>query len=138
MEDNAFALLRTDDGVIAMIHSSATKWKHRFTLEIFMEGGYVIVDGMPSGSRSYRDEWVIEGRARRGFAVGNPPEQSTFCNTDPSWESELAEFVGCIRTGEPVRHGTAHDAYQTMRLVFGIYEADETFAQRWGAPVTDA
>ena len=55
LEDNAFALLRTDDGRVAMIHSSANQWKHRFTLEIFMEDGYVIVDGMPSMSRSYRD-----------------------------------------------------------------------------------
>jgi predicted dehydrogenase len=130
LEDNAFALLRNDKGCIAMLHSSATQWKHRFTLEIFMEDGYVIVDGMPSGTRSYRDEWVIEGRKHRGFAVGNPPEQATFCNTDPSWQAELAEFVDCIRRRQPVRHGTSKDAYEAMRLVFGIYDADERFSQR--------
>lgn len=130
VEDNAFALLRNDAGCIAMLHSSYTQWKHRFTLEIFMEDGYVIVDGMPSGTRSYRDEWIIEGRRHTGFAIGNPPEQSTFCNTDPSWALELAEFVRCIRTGEPLRNGTTRDAYETMRLVFGIYEADASFQQR--------
>ena len=36
-----------------------------------------------------------------GFAVGNPPEQATFCNTDPSWELELAEFVDCILRDGP-------------------------------------
>ena len=65
-----------------------------------------------------------------GFAVGNPPEQATFCNTDPSWELELAEFVDCIRSGQPVRNGNSRDALETMRLVHGIYEADESFAQR--------
>ena len=130
LEDNAFALLRTEAGCIAMIHSSANQWKHRFTLEIYMEDGYVIVDGMPSMSRSYRDEWLIESRKGEGFAVGNPPEQATFCNTDPSWELELAEFVDCIRGGRPVVNGSSADAYETMRLVFGIYEADEAFAQR--------
>ena len=129
-EDNAFALLRNEQGCIAMLHSSFTQWKHRFTLEIFMEDGYVIVDGMPSASRSYRDEWIIEGRKHTGFAIGNPPEQATFCNTDPSWELELGEFVHCIRTGCPVRYGTSRDAYETMRLVFGIYDADETFKAR--------
>jgi predicted dehydrogenase len=130
LEDNAFALLRNDAGCIAMLHSSATQWKHRFTLEIFLEEGYVIVDGQPSTSRSFRDEWLIESRRGLGFAVGNPPEQATFCNTDPSWEMELAEFVECIRTGAPVRNGTSTDAYETMRLVFGVYGADEEFARR--------
>lgn len=133
LEDNAFALLRNEEGRIAMLHSSFTQWKHRFTLEIFMEDGYVIVDGMPSGSRSYRDEWIIEGRKHTGFAIGNPPEQATFCNTDPSWELELAEFVDCIRHGTPVRNGTSRDAYETMRLVFGIYDADEKFKQQQAA-----
>lgn len=129
LEDNAFALLRTDDGVIAMLHSTANQWKHRFTLEVFMENGYVIVDGMPSTSRSYRDEWLIEAGRTGGYAVGNPPEQATFCNTDPSWNLELAEFVDCIRRGEPIRHGSSRDAYETMRLVFGIYEADAAFSR---------
>jgi predicted dehydrogenase len=138
LEDNAFALLRTADGRIAMIHSSSTQWKHRFTLEIYLEDGYVIVDGQPSTSRSFRDEWLIESRKGKGFAVGNPPEQATFCNTDPSWELELAEFVDCIRSGQPVRNGTSQDAFETMRLVHRIYEADEPFAHHRAALMPDA
>ena len=130
LEDNAFALLRNNKGQIAMIHSSYTQWKHRFTLEIFMEDGYVIVEGMPSATRSYRDEWIVQGRKHTGFAIGNPPEESTFCNTDPSWELELKEFVRCIKSGSPVSNGTSLDAYETMRLVFGIYEADKTFVEK--------
>jgi predicted dehydrogenase len=137
LEDNAFALLRTDEGCIAMLHSSSTQWKHRFTLEIYLEDGYVIVNGQPSTSRSFRDEWLIESRKGLGFAVGNPPEQATFCNTDPSWELELAEFVDCIRGGQPVRYGTSRDAYETMRLVFGIYEADDVFAKRRASTMRD-
>ena len=126
-EDNAFALLRDERGRIAMLHSSFTQWKHRFTLEIFMEDGYVIVDGMPSGTRSYRDEWLIQARKHQGFAIGNPPEERVFFNTDPSWDLELEEFVTCIRTGKPVKFGTSRDAYQTMKLVFDVYDADESY-----------
>jgi len=133
LEDNAFALLRNNKGQIAMLHSSFTQWKHRFTLEIFLEDGYVVVEGMPSGTRSYRDEWIIQGRRHTGFAIGNPPEESTFCNTDPSWELELKEFVDCIKNGKPVSNGTSLDAYETMRLVFGIYEADKTFMKKQSA-----
>jgi predicted dehydrogenase len=128
-EDNAFALLRDDAGRVAMLHSSFTQWKHRFNLEIFMEDGYVIIDGMPSGTRSYRDEWIIQGRKHTGYAIGNPPEESTFCNIDPSWDNELAEFVDCVKTGAPVKNGTSNDAYETMRLVFGIYDADDRYQQ---------
>lgn len=133
LEDNAFALLRDRLGRIAMLHSSFTQWKHRFTLEIFMSDGYVIVDGMPSGTRSYRDEWIIQARKGRGFAIGNPPEESTFCNTDPSWEMELAEFVDCIRNRRPVRNGNSADAYETMRMVSAIYNADEVFQEQQAA-----
>jgi len=129
VEDNAFALLRNDEGIIAMLHSSFTQWKHRFTLEIYLENGYVIVDGMPSSSRSYRDEWIIEAPKHTGYAIGNPPEQRTFCNTDPSWERELSEFVYCIKTGRPVENGTSRDAFETMKLVFGIYQADDRYMQ---------
>jgi predicted dehydrogenase len=136
LEDNAFALLRTERGRIAMLHSSLTQWKHRFTLEIFLHDGYVIVDGMPSSTRSYRDEWIIQGRRHTGYAIGNPPEERTFCNTNPSWDSELNEFVECIRNGTPVRHGSSRDAYETMRLVFGIYDADEGFQSSLGGRAT--
>ncbi len=54
LEDNVFALLRNNKGQISMLHSSFTQWKHRFLFEIFMEDGYVIVDSMPSASRSDR------------------------------------------------------------------------------------
>jgi predicted dehydrogenase len=130
MEDNAFALLRDQKGRIAMLHSSFTQWKHKFTLDICLEDGYVTVDGMPSGSRSYRDEWVIQGRKHTGYAIGNPHEDSTFCNTDPSWDMELAEFVDCINTGRPLENGTSKDAYETMKLVFGIYDADQSFKRQ--------
>lgn len=125
LEDNAFALLRNDDGRIAMLHSSFTQWKHRFLIEIFMEDGYVIVDGMPSSTRSYRDEWIYHAKKHTGYAIGNPHEEATFCNIDPSWDMELAEFVDCVKNGNPVQNGTTRDAYETMNLVFKIYAGDE-------------
>ena len=127
LEDNAFALLRGDTGKIAMLHSSFTQWKHKFSLEICMRDGYVTVEGMPSSTRSYRDEWISHGQRHTGYAIGNPHEQSTFCNTDPSWELELAEFVDCVRSGKPIQNGNTQDGYEVMRLVFGIYDADEQF-----------
>src|SRR5258706_8303087 len=39
VEDNAYALMKIDRGVIAMLHSTATQWRHRFSLEITLERG---------------------------------------------------------------------------------------------------
>ncbi|MGH1362200.1 MAG: Gfo/Idh/MocA family protein [Calditrichia bacterium] len=127
LEDNAFALLRDEQGRIAMLHSSFTQWKHRFLIEVFLEDGYVIVDGMPSSTRSYRDEWIYHAKKHTGYAIGNPHEEATFCNIDPSWKLELEEFVDCIYNDRPVKNGTTRDAYETMKLVFGIYSADDKF-----------
>ena len=124
MEDNAFALLRDAQGRVAMLHSSFTQWKHRFCLEICLEDGFVTVEGMPSSTRSYRDEWISHAHKHTGYAIGNPHEQITFCNTDPSWTMEMEEFADCITNDRPVRNGTTKDAFEVMRLVFGIYDAD--------------
>ena len=58
VEDNAYALLRTTDGKVASLHSSATQWQHKFELEICLEGGAVILSGILSGSKSYGEEHI--------------------------------------------------------------------------------
>lgn len=128
LEDNAFALFRTESGKIASLHSSFTQWKHLFRLEIGMAEGFLTVDGMPSTTRSYRDEHIYHAR-RTGpqFTVGNPPEEKRFFNEDPSWALELDEFVECIVRQRPTVHGTSTDAYEAMRLVHAVYEDDSAF-----------
>ena len=44
VEDNAYALMKTPEGVIGVLHS-ATQWRHRFHLDINLEGGSVILGG---------------------------------------------------------------------------------------------
>jgi predicted dehydrogenase len=129
LEDNAFALLRTAEGRIGMLHSSFTQWKHLFRLEVGFSDGYLVVDGMPSSTRSYRDERITHARRRTGvgFTVGNPPEESLFFNVDPSWDLELAEFVECVDRGIPVAHGSSSDAHAAMLAVRAIYEDDQKF-----------
>ena len=61
-EDNAFLLLRSKNGVVANMHSSATQWKHKFLLEIALENGYINLDGILSPTRSYAPEKLIIGR----------------------------------------------------------------------------
>ena len=61
VEDNAFVLMQSENKVIASMHSSATQWKHKFLLEMCFEEGYINLDGILSGTRSYAPEKLIIG-----------------------------------------------------------------------------
>ncbi len=126
VEDNAFALLRDTHGRIAMLHSSSTHWKHRFTLEIFLSDGYVSVNGILSSTRSYGDETVSVARRQfgEGAAMGKPREEIIYFDTDPSWELEVNEFVQHILEDTPVENGNSEQALAAMKLVEAIYAGD--------------
>lgn len=129
VEDNAFALLRTPDGRIAMLHSSSTHWKHRFTLEIYMTDGYLSVNGILSSTRSYGDETISMARRQfdEGFAQGKPREEIIYFDTDPSWELEVADFLRYVAEDVPVATGTSYDALKVLELVEAIYRDDQRF-----------
>ena len=59
VEDNAFALFRTEKGQTASMHTSWTQWKNRFVFEVFGEAGYLIVDGLGG---SYGVETLTVGK----------------------------------------------------------------------------
>jgi len=129
VEDNAYALLRTASGVVAIMHSSATQWQHRFHLELAMEKGGIILSGILSGSKSYGEESLtVSYRDEEGMASDGETE---FFDEDPSWQVEIEEFVDAILRDAPIVHGSLEDAIATMQLVFQIYCADEDWRQNW-------
>ncbi len=124
VEDNAFVLLRTARGQMAQLHSSATSWKHTFRLEIGCEKGYVIVSGLLSKTGSYGRETLVVGRRPapgEKSAVGNPREETTYYDADPSWDIEVGHFIDCIRSDKPVENGTSLDALRVMEIVDSVY-----------------
>ena len=52
VEDNAYALMRTETGVVGMLNSSATQWRHKFHLDINLSRGSLILGGILSGTKS--------------------------------------------------------------------------------------
>ncbi len=130
VEDNAYALMRTDDGVVAMLHSSATQWRHRFNLEITLERGTLILSGILSGSKSYGAETLTVAWAANDD-MGDPKEQTTRYNQDNSWRDEIAEFADAILNGGPIVNGSSDEALKTIELVYRIYCADPEWRARW-------
>lgn len=131
VEDNAYALMRTADGKVAMLHSSATQWRHHFQLDISLEKGAITLSGILSGSKSYGSETITVAFASTDER-GDPKEQTTRYNADPSWRNEIAEFAHAILGHGNILHGTVEDAYKTMELVYRIYAADVEWKNRWG------
>ena len=129
VEDNAYALMRTDDGKVAMLNSSATQWRHRFYLDINLEKGSLILGGILSGSKSYGAETLTVAVSSPESDCGDPKEVTTRYNTDPSWYAEIKEFSECILNDKKITSGNSYDALQTMKLVYSIYYADKKWQQ---------
>lgn len=134
VEDNAYALMRTPEGVVGMLNSSATQWRHRFHLDINLERGSLILGGILSGTKSYGAETLTVVQANPDNDRGDPKEQLTRYNNDPSWDEEINVFAGAILNDRPVQSGTSEDALRTMQLVYKIYYADAGWREAYNIP----
>jgi len=123
VEDNAYALMRSANGVVAMLHSSATQWRHRFHLEITLWRGLLVLSGILSGSKSYGAETLTVAYAGDEDG-GDPREQTTRYNQDNSWGDEIAEFAEAVWDDKAIVEGSSLEALKTMHLVYRIYCAD--------------
>jgi len=131
VEDNAYALMRTAEGKVAMLHSSATSWRHRFNLHITLSKGALTLAGILSSSKSYGDETLTIAWAADDES-GDPKEEIIRYAEDPSWAAEVAEFADAVTLGKPILNGSVDDAYKAMELVYRIYCADEDWRKKWG------
>jgi predicted dehydrogenase len=137
VEDNAYAIMRTAGGVVGMLNSSATQWRHRFHLDINLERGSLILGGILSGTKSYGAETLTVVRADPDNDQGDPWEQVTRYNRDPSWDGEISAFALSVLNDLPVQSGTSEDALRTMQLVFRIYYADSNWRETYDIPDPD-
>jgi len=130
-EDNAFLTLKSDSGVVATLHSSANQWKHKFLLEMTFEDGYINLDGILSGTKSYTPETMVVGRREFEdvtFAMGKPQESTTYFEYDKSWDFELSEFVDALRTVSPIKNGTSKDALEIMKITDSVYKNSDIYS----------
>jgi len=125
LEDNAMVILSNDKGQNAMLHSSATQWKHTFHITIILENGYLIVEGLLSKTGSYGREKLVMARKQfedEAEAVGNPSEEITYFDRDLSWDLEVEEFVKCVVQNRPVSISNSKDALKVMEIIEKAYE----------------
>jgi predicted dehydrogenase len=139
VEDNAYALMRSESGVVAMLHSSATQWRHRFNLELTLSKGALILSGILSGSKSYGAETITIVHASKSDS-GDPKEFMIRYNEDPSWRDEIAVFADAVLIGDKgrIENGTSYEAFKTMELVYKIYTADPFWKSKYNIKDTIA
>jgi predicted dehydrogenase len=130
VEDNVYAIMRTADGKVAMLHSSASQWRHLFNLEIALRRGTLTLSGILSGSKSYGAETLTVAWAADEDS-GDPREQTTRYNKDTSWSDEIEEFTDSVLHDKPIVNGSCDEALKTMELVYRIYCADPQWQEQW-------
>ncbi len=128
VEDNVFALLRNSENhVVASLHSTMTQWRHLFALEIFMERGYIVINGLVTSSMSYTinsGEEVLTIAANR-----TPPPQARHSSEerfvykkDYSWNHEMSAFFTAIEEDGPIVFGNTGDSLELMQMIERIYK----------------
>ena len=122
IEDNVFAMFRNKKGQVASLHSTMTQWRHLFSFEIFLDRGYIAINGLKTSSNTYGDEVIAIAKNR------TPPPEASWTeeeklvfHTDQSWEKELGIFVDAIRQNKKIPVGSPQDAVKLMKLVEKIY-----------------
>lgn len=127
IEDNVFANFRNrKTGVVASLHSTMTQWRHLFSLEVFLERGYMVLNGIKTQSGTYGDEvlTVAKNRTMSPAAVWEDEEKTVF-HVDTSWADETNYFLDCVLENRTVETGSSRDALKVMQLIDTVYTAEK-------------
>ncbi|MDQ8193284.1 Gfo/Idh/MocA family oxidoreductase [Coraliomargarita sp. SDUM461004] len=124
LEDNVFSILKNSKtGVCASLHSTMTQWRYLFSLEIFLEGGALILNGLKTSSGVYGDEdLAIKYNTENPQGGQFEREEHIIYHTDLSWREEVTHFFEAISKDTPILLGNSDDALRLMRAMDRIYE----------------
>ena len=124
VEDNAFVILKNKEtGIVASLHSTMTQWRHLFSLEIFMEKGYMVLNGLITSTMSYGEEVlsIAKNRSTAPAATWKDEVKIQYLNNN-SWRYEMEHFFDAIHNDKPVEIGNSNDALKLMKIIDKIYE----------------
>jgi predicted dehydrogenase len=117
VEDNGFALLKTDKGQVAWLHASCSEWKNLFSFEIYGKVGKLAIDGL-GGSYGVERLAYYKMLPQMG-----PPETTIweYPGEDRSWHLEWRHFADCA-AGRTMPGGNIEDALAALRVVQKLYD----------------
>ena len=124
IEDNAFVIFENSTNKIsASLHSTMTQWRHLFSLEIFLEKGYLVLNGLITSSKSYGNEilTIVNNRTVAPEAKWKKEINKTY-KIDNSFKNEVNDFFNSINNDKPIINGNSKDALKLMLIVDKIYK----------------
>lgn len=127
VEDNAFVILKeSKTGKVASLHSTMSQWRHLFSLEIFLEKGYMVLNGLITSTMSYGEETlsIAKNRSTAPAATWQDEVITKYVNNN-SWRYEIDHFFKCIEEQCPVTYGSSDDAFKLMTIIDKVYEQKE-------------
>ena len=123
VEDNAFVILRnTENNRVASLHSTMTQWRHLFSLEVFLEKGYMVLNGLITSTMSYGKEilTIAKSRSAAPAATWQDEVRTEYMNNN-SWRYEMRQFFDAINEDKPIKIGNSEDALRLMTIIDKIY-----------------
>ncbi len=124
VEDNAFVILKNSKtGKVASLHSTMSQWRHLFSLEIFLEKGYMVLNGMITSTMSYGEEVLSVARNRSAAPAATWKDEviTKYVNNN-SWRYEMEHFFSAIEKDTPISIGNSADAVKLMKIIDEIYK----------------
>ena len=121
VEDNGFiTLYSTSQKISASIHTTLTQWRYLFSLEVFLENGSIVLNGLRTKSGNYGDEILtIKPNSRNEKKISFTEE--TFPE-NTSWQREIDAFLLSCHTGINYPYARFGDAQRTTALIDLIYK----------------
>ena len=121
IDDNGFInLYSTTSKISASIHSTITQWRYMFSLEIFLEKGSLILNGLKTNSGNYGDEILTIKPNENHQDIMDISELHYEVNE--SWKEEMESFIVAIKNGTEYPYAKYEDALQTTKLIDLIYK----------------
>lgn len=122
-EDTGLALLTHENGTISNVTSTLLQWHNRFSVEIFGESGFAIVEGLGG---SYGVESLKVGLNLPGQPFRS--EITEFRGVDQSWAREWTAFKSACE-GNQTFCATPQEAHHVMSVVEAGYRSAQIMAE---------
>ena len=121
VDDNGFiTLYSASNKISASIHTTITQWRYIFSLEIFLEKGSIVLNGLRTKSGKYGDEILtITPNAMNEKKISFSEE--IFAD-NISWQKEIDAFLISCDAGVSYPYAGFEDAQKTTALIDLIYQ----------------
>ena len=123
IEDNVFAIFKNSKNKIsASLHSTITQWRHLFSLEIFLEKGYLVLNGLKTSSNSYgKEELTIAFNRTPLPQAVSLKEKKIKYTTDKSFVTETKIFIESVINNKEIKTCNTKEALNLIKVLEKIY-----------------